>query len=120
MCAEASTILRVLAADFFFNSWYLETPSDNRIRHISMCVHYHVQGFQLETFRISMLEVVSLLSRCSLRYLISSSWGSCTLFVWTGRHVSLRVVNVTWIDLDSLAFILHFFKPVLDCKYVSS
>jgi hypothetical protein len=23
-------------------------------------------------------------------------------------HVSLRVVNVTWINLDSLAFILHF------------
>jgi hypothetical protein len=23
-------------------------------------------------------------------------------------HVSLRVVNVTWIDLDPLAFILHF------------
>jgi hypothetical protein len=25
-----------------------------------------------------------------------------------GGHVSLRVVNITWIDLDSLAFILHF------------
>jgi hypothetical protein len=23
-------------------------------------------------------------------------------------HVSLRVLNFTWIDLDSLAFILHF------------
>jgi hypothetical protein len=23
-------------------------------------------------------------------------------------HISLRVVNVTWIDLDSLALILHF------------
>jgi hypothetical protein len=23
-------------------------------------------------------------------------------------HISLRVVNVTWIDLDLLAFILHF------------
>jgi hypothetical protein len=37
-----------------------------------------------------------------------SSWGSCTLFIWTGGHVSLRVVNVTWVDFDSLAFILHF------------
>jgi hypothetical protein len=54
---------------------------------------------------------VSLLSRCSPRYL-TSSWGSCILFIWTGRHVSLRVVNVTWIDLDSLAFILHFYKYV--------
>jgi hypothetical protein len=26
---------------------------------------------------------VSLLSRCSARYL-TSSWGSCTLFIWTG------------------------------------
>jgi hypothetical protein len=51
---------------------------------------------------------VSLLSRCRPRYLISSSWGSCTLFIRTGGHVSLRIVNVTWIDLDSLAFILHF------------
>jgi hypothetical protein len=51
---------------------------------------------------------VSLLTRCSPRYLTSSSWRSCTLFIWTVGHVSLRVVNVTWIDLDSLAFILHF------------
>jgi hypothetical protein len=28
--------------------------------------------------------------------------------MWTGGHVSLRVVNVTWIELDPLAFILHF------------
>jgi hypothetical protein len=34
MCAEASTILRVVAADFFFNYWYLEIPSDKRIQHI--------------------------------------------------------------------------------------
>jgi hypothetical protein len=50
---------------------------------------------------------VSLLSRCSLRYL-TSSWVSYTLFIWTGEHISPRVVNVTWIDLDSLAFILNF------------
>jgi hypothetical protein len=42
---------------------------------------------------------VSLLSKCSPRYLTSSSWGSCTLFIWTGGggHVFLRVVNATWI-----------------------
>jgi hypothetical protein len=56
---------------------------------------------------------VSLLSRCSPRYLVSSSWGSFTLFIWTGEHVSLHVVNVTWIDLGSLAFILHFFNQFL-------
>jgi hypothetical protein len=50
---------------------------------------------------------VSLLSRCSPRYL--TSWGSFALFILTGVHVSLRIVNMTWIDLDLLlAFILHF------------
>jgi hypothetical protein len=39
MCAEASTILRAVVADFFFNCWYLEIPSDNRIRHLPKCVH---------------------------------------------------------------------------------
>jgi hypothetical protein len=34
MCAEVSTVLRAVAADFFFNCWYLEFPSDNRIQHI--------------------------------------------------------------------------------------
>jgi hypothetical protein len=41
------------------------------------------------------LRQVSLLSRCSLRYLTSSSRGRCTLFIRTGGHVSLRVLNVT-------------------------
>jgi hypothetical protein len=34
MCAGASIILRAVAADFFFNCWYLEIPSDKCIRHI--------------------------------------------------------------------------------------
>jgi hypothetical protein len=34
MCTEASAVLRAVAADFFFNCWYLEIPSDNRMRHI--------------------------------------------------------------------------------------
>jgi hypothetical protein len=38
MCTEASAVLRAVAADFFFNCWYLEIPSDNRIRHISIKV----------------------------------------------------------------------------------
>jgi hypothetical protein len=50
MCAEASTVLRSVAADFVFNRWYLEIPSDNRIQHIPRCVHYHAQGFRLEAF----------------------------------------------------------------------
>jgi hypothetical protein len=49
MCAEASTVLRVVAEDFFFNCWYSDIPSDNRIRHIPRCVHYHAQGLRLES-----------------------------------------------------------------------
>jgi hypothetical protein len=51
MCADASTVLRAVAEDFFFNCWYLEIPSDNRIRQIPRSVHYHAQGFRLETFQ---------------------------------------------------------------------
>jgi hypothetical protein len=46
MCAEASAVLRAVTADFFFNCWYLEIPSDNRIRHIPRRVHYRAQGFR--------------------------------------------------------------------------
>jgi hypothetical protein len=50
VCAEASTVLRAVAADFFFNCLYLEILSDIRIRHELGCVHYHEQGFRLEKF----------------------------------------------------------------------
>jgi hypothetical protein len=48
VCAEASAVLRAVAADFFFNFWYLEIRSVNRIRHVPRCVHYHAQGIRLE------------------------------------------------------------------------
>jgi hypothetical protein len=48
MCAVASTVLRAVAADFVFNSWYLEIPSDN---------YYHLQRFRLENIWYSLLEV---------------------------------------------------------------
>jgi hypothetical protein len=32
------------------------------------------------------------------------------LFIWAGGQVYLRVVNVTWTDLDSLDLILYFFN----------
>jgi hypothetical protein len=44
-------------------------------------------------------------SRWSPRYSTWFSWGICTSFIWTGGHVSLLVVNVTWTDLVSLALI---------------
>jgi hypothetical protein len=40
----------VVEADFFFNCWYFEISSDNRIRHIPRYVQYHEQGFRLDTF----------------------------------------------------------------------
>jgi hypothetical protein len=54
------------------------------------------------------LHQLSLLSKCSPRYLTSSSRGSCTLFIWTRGLFSLRVANVMWMDLNPLAFILNF------------
>jgi hypothetical protein len=54
---------------------------------------------------------VSLLSRCIPRYFTSSSWGVAhCLYGPRGRgEVRLfHVANVTWFDLDLLAFILHF------------
>jgi hypothetical protein len=51
MCAEASTVLRAAAEEFFFNCWYLEMSLENRIRHVPRCVHNHAQGLRLETFQ---------------------------------------------------------------------
>jgi hypothetical protein len=51
VCAEASAVLRAVAADFFSNCWCLEIPSDNRIRHVPRCIYYHAQGLRLETFQ---------------------------------------------------------------------
>jgi hypothetical protein len=50
MCAEASTVLRAVAVDFFFNCWYLEIPSDNRIRHI---LHASDAALPMVTLKIS-------------------------------------------------------------------
>jgi hypothetical protein len=50
---------------------------------------------------------VNFLFRRSTRYLTWSSQGSCTLFIWTGGHVPLHVVVVTWTDLR----VPHIKKP---------
>jgi hypothetical protein len=42
MRAEASTILRAVASDFFFICWYLEIPSDNCIRHIQRFKNFYI------------------------------------------------------------------------------
>jgi hypothetical protein len=50
-----------------------------------------------------------LLSRCSPRYL-TSSWGISRCLYEPGSKFFFRMVNLTWADLDPLAFILHFLK----------
>jgi hypothetical protein len=51
MCTDTSSVLRAVAADFFFNSWYLEIPSDNCIstnRGVSTILH---KAFSWKRFR---------------------------------------------------------------------
>jgi hypothetical protein len=55
MCAEANTVLRAVAEDFFFNCWYLEFPSDNGIGHIPRCVHDHPQDQVNDFFSICVI-----------------------------------------------------------------
>jgi hypothetical protein len=55
---------------------------------------------------------VSFLSRWSPRYLTWSAQGSYTLFMWTGGHIPVRVVNVTWTDLSALACMRHLWSQV--------
>jgi hypothetical protein len=64
MCAEASTVLRAVAADFFFNCWYFEIPSVNRIRHIPGCVTIMRMAFDWKRSGISMLEVEAVPQSC--------------------------------------------------------
>jgi hypothetical protein len=55
MCAEASTVLRAVVADFFFNCWCLGIPSDNRIRQGASTIM--CKAFDWKCCRHSMLEV---------------------------------------------------------------
>jgi hypothetical protein len=71
VCAEASTVLRVLAENLFFNCWCMEIPSANHIRHVSRFVHYHAQSFQLKAFQDL---YVSSGSRTPELYSVSPDW----------------------------------------------
>jgi hypothetical protein len=50
MCSEASTIVRAVAADFFFDCGDVEIPANESIRNIPGGVCYHAQGLRLESF----------------------------------------------------------------------
>jgi hypothetical protein len=63
---------------------------------------------------------VSLLLKCSLIYLISSSWGSCTLCTWTEGHIPLRQCGAD--RLGPVSFYSPFFNkfwivPRLVCSF---
>jgi hypothetical protein len=63
MSAEASTVLRAVAADFIFNCWYLEIPSDNRIRHQGASTIVR-KALDWKRSIISMLEVEAIPQSC--------------------------------------------------------
>jgi hypothetical protein len=66
--------------------------------------------------KMCLCQVSQVKSRCNPRCLTSSSWESCTLFIWTGEAL---ISLCSKCDVDLLGFIgFHstFFKPVLDCK----
>jgi hypothetical protein len=44
MGADASTIVRAEAADFFRDCWAVKIPSDERVGDVPEGVHYHAQG----------------------------------------------------------------------------
>jgi hypothetical protein len=71
-------VVRAVAADFFFNCWYLEIPSDNRIRYVPRFVHYHAQGFRLETFLNC---YVGSGSRPPQLYSVSPDWSEYFLYM---------------------------------------
>jgi hypothetical protein len=51
MGAEACTIVRAEAADFFCNCGAVKISSDECVRDIPGGVHYHAQGLGLECFQ---------------------------------------------------------------------
>jgi hypothetical protein len=51
MGAEASTIVRAVAVDFFYDCWAEKIPSDERVGDVPGSIHYHVQGPGFESLK---------------------------------------------------------------------
>jgi hypothetical protein len=51
MGAKSSTTVRAVTADFFFDCWAVEIPSDECIKDIPGGVHNHAQDLRLESFQ---------------------------------------------------------------------
>jgi hypothetical protein len=64
MCAEASTVLRAVAADFFCNCWYLETPQITVFGTYQGASTVMRKTFNWKRYRISMLEVEAVPQSC--------------------------------------------------------
>jgi hypothetical protein len=67
--AEASSVLRALAADFVFNCWDLEIPSDNRLTIFGTYQGASTimsKAFDWKCSRISILEVEAIPQSCIL------------------------------------------------------
>jgi hypothetical protein len=80
---------RAVAADFFLNSWCLEIPSDNYIRHVPRCVHYRAQGFRVEA-----LEDFYVGSGRSSPELSPDWFGYCSMYEKFVRSNETRIVQV--------------------------
>jgi hypothetical protein len=57
VCAEVNAVLRAVLADFFFNCWYLEIPSDTIFGTYQGASTIMYKSFDWKHSRISMLEV---------------------------------------------------------------
>jgi hypothetical protein len=62
--AEASTVLRAVAADFFFNCWYLEIPRIIVFGTYQGASTIMRKAFDWKRSTISMLEVEAVLQNC--------------------------------------------------------
>jgi hypothetical protein len=65
MGAEASTIVRAEAADFFCDFGAVKIPSDERVGDVPGSVHYHAKVLDWNLSRISMLKVKAVPQNCT-------------------------------------------------------
>jgi hypothetical protein len=63
-CAKASTVVRAVAADFFFDCWDVEVPSDDVFGTYQGASTIMRKAFDWNLSRISMLEVEAVPQSC--------------------------------------------------------
>jgi hypothetical protein len=85
-------VLRAVAADFIFNCWYLENPSNDRIRHVLKCVHYMRKAFDWKRSRIYLQEVEIQIGLSSTLYKRALLLVGCFDFRSDNQYILLRVI----------------------------